>query len=191
MNKPTADHSGGADLPRRSFLTTSSVLAGSLWASSSAILALAPSPVWALALKVLDERSARVLSGVTRHIFPHPKLDDAVYAFVVRDLDGAAADGAIKTLLTEGIKQLDDAAQGDWLKLADEARLAAVTKLAVKPFFEKIRSTAVVSLYNNELAFAHFGYQGESFGKGGYLERGFNDLTWLPAPPADASPAAQ
>ena len=191
MGRLNADHDRGAKVSRRGFLATSSVLAGSLWASSSALIALAPGPVWALELKVLDERAARVLLGVTRHIFPHPKLDDAVYALVVRDLDGAAADGAIKALLTDGIKQLDNAAQGDWLTLTDAARLAAVTTLAGKPFFEKIRSTAVVSLYNNELAFAHFGYQGESFSKGGYLERGFNDLAWLPAPPADASPAAQ
>ena len=66
-----------------------------------------------------------------------------------------------------------------------------MSAIARNPFFEKIRSTAVVSLYNNELAFAHFGYEGEAFSKGGYLERGFNALTWLPAPSAEASPAAQ
>lgn len=191
MSKITVDHDGRAQLTRRSFLAASSALAGSLWASSTALLALAPSTAWSLPLKVLDERAARVLLGVTRQIFPHPLLDDAVYAFVVRALDGAAADSTIKNLLSAGIKQLDDAAQGDWLKLADDARLATVTKLAHQPFFDKIRSTAVVSLYNNELAFAHFGYQGDSFSKGGYLERGFSDLTWLPAPPAEASPAAQ
>ena len=191
MNDFIADTDRGVSLARRRFLTTSSVIAGSLWASSSALLALAPGRVWALELKALDERSGRVLLQVARHIFPHAKLDDAVYAFVVRDLDGAAADAAVKAMLLDGVKQLDAAAKGDWLKLNDAARLAEVTKIARNPFFEKIRSTAVVSLYNNELAFAHFGYQGESFSKGGYLERGFNDLTWLPAPSAEASPAAQ
>ena len=191
MNDFIADTDRGVSLARRRFLTTSSVIAGSLWASSSALLALAPGRVWALELKALDERSGRVLLQVARHIFPHAKLDDAVYAFVVRDLDGAAADAAVKAMLLDGVKQLDAAAKGDWLKLNDAARLAEVTKIARNPFFEKIRSTAVVSLYNNELAFAHFGYQGESFSKGGYLERGFNDLTWWPAPSAEASPAAQ
>ena len=180
MNDFIADTDRGVSLARRRFLTTSSVLMGSLWASSSALLALAPGPVWALELKALDERSGRVLLQVARHIFPHAKLDDAVYAFVVRDLDGAAKDAALKTLLVDGIKQLDA-----------QAQLAQVTAIARNPFFEKIRSTAVVSLYNNELAFAHFGYEGEAFSKGGYLERGFNALTWLPAPSAEASPAAQ
>lgn len=191
MNDFTADTDGGANFSRRRFLTTSSVIAGSLWASSGALLALAPGPVWALELKAIDERSGRVLLQVTRHIFPHPLLDDAVYAFVVRDLDAAAQNDAVKSLLIDGIKQLDTAANGDWLTQDETSRLTYVTRIAGNPFFEKIRSTAVVSLYNNELAFAHFGYEGESFGKGGYLERGFNDLTWLPAPPPAASPAAQ
>lgn len=191
MNEFTAKTGSGATLSRRQFLSTASVITGSLWASSSALLALAPGPVWALELKAIDERAGRVLLQVTRHIFPHPSLDDAVYALVVRDLDAAAKDTAVKTLLIDGIKQLDTAAQDDWMKLDEAARLAAVTNIAGNPFFEKIRGTAVVSLYNNELAFAHFGYQGEAFNKGGYLERGFNDLTWLPAPPTVASPAAQ
>ncbi len=179
-------------LSRRDFLTRTSVLMGTLWTSSGALLALAPGPVWALELQTFDARAARVLSGVTRQIFPHPTLDDAVYAFVVKDLDAAAsASPAVKDLLLVGIKSLDTAAGGDWLTLKDDARLAQITVIARNPFFEKIRSTAVVALYNNELAFTHFGYQGDSFSKAGYLERGFNDLTWLPAPPAEASPAWQ
>ncbi|MGE8386089.1 MAG: tat (twin-arginine translocation) pathway signal sequence, partial [Pseudomonas putida] len=42
----------------------------------------------------------------------------------------------------------------------------------------------------NELAYQHFGYEGASFPKGGYLMRGFNDLKWLPAAPTEASPPA-
>jgi hypothetical protein len=44
-------------------------------------------------------------------------------------------------------------------------------------------------LYATPLAYAYFGYEGESFSKGGYLYRGFNDLRWLPdVPLADAGP---
>ncbi len=179
-----------AGITRRQFLAGSATLIGTLWASSSALLALAPSPVWALDLKAFDERTGRALLAVTRQIFPHEHLDDAVYALVVKALDEGATTSADKALLTDGVKALDHAAGGDWLALASAPRLAEVTKIARNPFFEKIRSTAVVALYNNELAFAHFGYQGEAFSKGGYLERGFNDLKWLAAPPVVASPAA-
>jgi hypothetical protein len=38
------------------------------------------------------------------------------------------------------------------------------------------------------MAWAHFGYEGSSFEKGGYINRGFQDLNWLPEPPHSASP---
>jgi hypothetical protein len=44
-------------------------------------------------------------------------------------------------------------------------------------------------LYSTPLAYAYFGYEGEAFSKGGYLQRGFNDLRWVPeVPPADSGP---
>src|ERR1700716_2004039 len=150
---------------RREFLKGTGILVGTLWASSTALITLAPSRVWALELKALDERTGKVLLVFTRQIFPHAKLDDAVYALVVKDLDAEAAGKDRQSEIT--------------------------ASLAKTPFFEKVRGKAVVSLYNNELAFAHFGYEGNAFQKGGgYLLRGFNDLKWLPAPSAKASPAA-
>ena len=69
------------------------------------------------------------------------------------------------------------------------ARENLVIKMAGTDFFEKIRGTSVVSLYNNEMAWAHFGYEGASYEMGGYFDRGFQDLDWLPDPDSDASPA--
>ena len=176
---------------RREFLKGTGVLIGTLWASSTALISLAPSSVWALELKTLDERTGNALLAFTRQIFPHAKLDDAVYALVVKDLDAEAAGSPdVKKLLTEGAAGLDKAAGGEFTAAAREKQSEITASLAKTPFFEKVRGKAIVSLYNNELAFAHFGYEGNAFQKGGgYLQRGFNDLKWLPAPPAQASPA--
>ncbi|MGE0484624.1 MAG: tat (twin-arginine translocation) pathway signal sequence [Gammaproteobacteria bacterium] len=179
----------GNEITRRGFLASGASLYGFLWAGSTALLALAPTRSWALELGHLDARSARVLLTLTRHIYPHPTLDDAVYALVVKDLDTAAADADTRTLLASGIAALDAQASGDWLALGDAQRLALVEAIADGTFFAKVRSTAMVSLYNNQLAFAHFGYEGPAFAQGGYLHRGFDDLTWLPDPPGSASPA--
>jgi hypothetical protein len=177
---------------RREFLKGTGILVGTLWASSTALITLAPSRVWALELKVLDERTGKVLLVFTRQILPHAKLDDAVYALVVKDLDAEAAGSAdVKKLLTEGAAGLDKAAGGDFAAAAKDKQSEITASLSKTPFFEKVRGKAIVSLYNNELAFAHFGYEGNAFQKGGgYLLRGFNDLKWLPAPSAKASPAA-
>ena len=179
-------------LSRREFLKGSGVLVGTLWASSTMLITLAPSRVWALELKTLDEGTARALLAFTRQIFPHAKLDDAVYALVVKDLDAEAAGNAdVKKLLVDGAAGLDKAADGNFAAAPKDKQAAITASMAKTPFFEKVRGKAVVSLYNNELAFAHFGYEGNAFQKGGgYLMRGFNDLKWLPAPSAKASPAA-
>ena len=47
-----------------------------------------------------------------------------------------------------------------------------------------MRSTAVVEVYSDERTWQLVGYEGPSFDKGGYINRGFNDLDWLPDPEA-------
>jgi hypothetical protein len=176
---------------RRRFLKTSSgILMGTLVAGSGILATLAPGRTWALTMSAMTEVEGGKLLNVTRSIFPHDTLDDAVYALVVKDLDAAAAkDPAIATLLRDGLQELDNLASGDWAGLDYLARENIVIKMAGTDFFEKIRGTSVVSLYNNEMAWAHFGYEGSSYETGGYFDRGFQDLDWLPEPDADASPA--
>lgn len=184
-----------AAISRRAFLQGSgAVLMGTLAATSGAIALLAPSRSWALELQHFDAHQGKTLLQFTRHLYPHKTLDDAVYALVVKDLDAAAAsDAAQDELFANGVKRLDDATGGDWLAAGESDQLEQVKAMDGTPFFEAVRGTAVVSLYNNDMAFAHFGYPGAEGGSG-YLYRGFNDLAWLPDVPAKASgpiPGAQ
>lgn len=178
----------GSVWTRRRMLRAAAVLALAPSAVAATLPALAPGRSAALIFANLDARATRVLHVMARHLYPHPTLDDAVYALVVAELDAAAANPAVSVLLTEGIAALDAAAHGDWLALDAPAQLARLTAIADTAFFAKVRGTAVVALYDNALAFAHFGYEGDSYGKGGYLHRGFDDLSWLPDPPEQASP---
>lgn len=175
---------------RRSFMSTSGrAIVGSLAFSSGAIAVLAPTRTWALQLEALSTHDGEALLSFCRHLYPHDTLEDAVYALVVKDLDSASqADAATAKLLHDGVSDLDKAADGGWLELPAEHQLTLVRAAESTPFFAKVRSTTVVSLYNNEMAFAHFGYEGPAFAKGGYLARGFNDLDWLPTPADSASP---
>ena len=180
------------DLTRRDFLKNSSaVLMGTIAAGSGVLGMLAPSRTWALELTKLDKATGHTLLHAARHIFPHATLDDAVYALVVKDLDAAAAgDDATAKMLTDGVAALNKGAGGDWLGASEDKQLAVLKKMEGDGFFGKIKGTAVVSLYNNEMAWAHFGYEGDAWKHGGYLTRGFDDLKWLPDPPKDASPPA-
>jgi hypothetical protein len=113
-----------------------------------------------------------------------------VYALLAKDLDaGATSDAKTTTLLRDGIASLDKAAGGNFAKASAARQLAAVKSLEGTPFFAAVRGKCVTSLYDNDMAFATFGYPGSSWEKGGYITRGFQDLKWLPEPSREASPA--
>ena len=178
------------DLPlvRRSFLKGSGVLMGSI-AAGSVLAALAPSPVWAVELKTLSKAEGQTLMAMGRVLYPHKKLPDAVYALLAKDLDGkAAGDAGAATLIRDGIAALDAAAGGSFAKAAPAKRLAVVKAIEGQPFFNTVRGQCITSLYDNDMAYAVFGYPGSAWEKGGYISRGFQDLKWLPAPSRAASP---
>jgi len=177
-------------LTRRSLLRGSGLLLGTLAAGSTLSL-LAPSRAWALELKTLSSADGTTLMKMGRVLFPHSKLPDAVYALLAKDLDtAAAADAATATQLRSGIADLDKAAGGNFAKAPAAKQLAAVKSLETTPFFGTVRGKCVTSLYDNDMAFAAFGYPGSSWEKGGYITRGFQDLKWLAAPSKQASPPA-
>lgn len=177
-----------ATLTRRSLLKGAGVLIGTL-AAGSPLALLAPSTVWAVELKVLNQQQGDTLMQMGRVLFPHEKFPDAIYALLAKDLDAAAAkDASVADQLRAGITSLDRETGGSFVKADAAKRLAAVKAMEGQPFFNTVRGKAVASLYDNEMAFAALGYPGSAWEKGGYIVRGFQDLKWLPDPPASASP---
>ena len=175
-------------LTRRSLLRGTGVLMGTL-AAGTVLSALAPSNAWALELTALSTTEGATLMKMGRVLYPHKKLPDAVYALLAKDLDaGAAKDPASAKLLKDGISSLDKATGGSFAKAPAAKQLAAVKAIEGTPFFAAVRGKCVTSLYDNDMAFAALGYPGSSWEKGGYITRGFQDLKWLPAPSAAASP---
>jgi hypothetical protein len=178
------------DLPlaRREFLKGTGLLMGTI-AAGSVLAALAPSPVWALELKALSKAEGEGLMAMGRVLYPHKKLPDAVYALLVKDLDAkAVGDAAAATQLRAGLAALNQAAGGNFIKATAAKKLEIVKAIEGQPFFNTVRGQCVTSLYDNDMAFAVFGYPGSAWEKGGYITRGFQDLKWLPAPSAQDSP---
>jgi hypothetical protein len=178
------------DLPlaRREFLKGSGILMGTI-ATGSVLAALAPSPVWAVELKTLTKAEGEALMKMGRTLYPHKKLADAVYALLAKDLDAkASGDPVAASQLRNGVAALNKAAGGSFAKGSDKQRLAIVKAMEGQAFFATVRGQCITSLYDNDMAYATFGYPGSAWEKGGYITRGFQDLKWLPAPSAAASP---
>jgi hypothetical protein len=164
---------------RRSFVRAVGVLTGVI-ALGSPLAALFPSRVWAVDLAELSAAEAAALLALIRTIAPHDTLDDAAYALVVKAIDGDAAGSDLAGAdLKAGIASLGDG----FAALPEEARALSLIAIESGAFFQTVRIKTLMVLYSNPIAWAHFGYEGESFSKGGYLLRGFNDLKWLPDVP--------
>jgi hypothetical protein len=128
-----------------------------------------------------SERAHQVLVRLLRVAYPHERLPDGPYGRTATAIEDAArADAADDRALTQGLAGLDRAAGGDFLALDDAAAEALLRDRADEYFFRRIRSTAVVALYDDAEVWEVLGYEGASFDKGGYLHRGFDDLDWLP-----------
>ena len=176
-------------LARRDFLKGSGLLFGSL-VTGTLLASLAPSDAWALELKQLSTAEGQTLMAMGRVLYPHKKLPDAVYALLAKDLDAkAGSDASAATLLQEGIAGLNSSAGGAFVKASAAKKEAIVRGIEGTAFFGAVRGQCVTSIYDNDMAFAVFGYPGSAWEKGGYITRGFQDLKWLPTPSRDASPA--
>jgi hypothetical protein len=152
---------------------------------------LAPSTVWAVELKTLSKAEGETLMAMGRVLYPHKKLPNAVYAILAKDLDGSASgDAGAASMLREGISNLNALAGGNFAKAKADKQLAIVKGREGSGFFNTVRGQCMSSLYNNDMAFAAFGFPGSAWEKGGYITRGFQDLKWLPAPSKEASPPA-
>jgi hypothetical protein len=171
-----------ATYPRRDFLTAGGILTGFL-AAGGPLSLLAPSRAWALELGSLSTAEGTRLLSVARTIAPHDTLEDAAYAIVVKAIDAAAADERVRATLKAGLAQLGE----DFAARAEPARVEALRAVEHSEFFGFVRAKTLGTLYASPIAYAHFGYEGEAFSKGGYLTRGFDELNWLPDVPLEDS----
>ncbi len=125
----------------------------------------------------LSGEQAATLVRLLRVAYPHPSFPDAPYQRTAKSVQDADAD----QLVAAGLTELDDIAGGDFGTLSDAEATAAVERIADSAFFRLVHSTTVVALYEDREVWDLLGYEGSSYDKGGYLNRGFDDLDWLPA----------
>ena len=132
-------------------------------------------------LKALDETTAQTLVRMTRTMYPHDHFPDKHYARVVVLLDDKAASNEdMKKLLTDGVAGLPDLTGGEDFAALDEAkRVEALEKIEDGAFFKAVAGEVVTGLYSQPDVWPYFGYEGPSTDKGGYLNRGFDDIDWL------------
>ncbi len=167
-------------LDRRDMLKTSTGLLAGLVVAGSPLAMIARGKAWAVDLTALTSSEGATLMNVARTIAPHDKLDDAAYALVIQAIDrDTSKEESTRKMIKDGIANL-----GPGFTASPESdRVETLKKIESSAFFQMMRLKTIQVLYASPIAYAHFGYEGEAFSKGGYLLRGFNDLRWLPEVP--------
>ncbi|WP_354673933.1 gluconate 2-dehydrogenase subunit 3 family protein [Cupriavidus alkaliphilus] len=170
---------------RRGFLRGSGLAAIGVTVITPAALAQPPRNALTASFRALGPATARTLVVMSRDVFPHDKLSDRYYTDAIAPLEKAAVgDQKTRVLLQQGVTALDAAARErfgkPYAEIAREAdRVTLLRTIEETPFFQKVRGELVTGLYNNKVVWPLLGYEGSSWEKGGYLQRGFNDIDWL------------
>jgi len=165
-------------LSRRDLLKRATA-AGASFVVGSGFLA-ARDAAWAMETASLQPETFATLIQMARDIYPHDQVGDEYYVIAVKGYDTAEAAPAIE----EGIAALNAAAEArgytSYLDIGWERdRVDILRDMEDTAFFQQIRGGLVTGLYNQKAVWPIFGYEGESFSQGGYIDRGFNDINWL------------
>ena len=134
------------------------------------------------AMEMTDE-AKQTLVRVLRVAFPHADFPDGPYVRTAEKILIAADEETwFRVALIQGLLSLDQLSDGDFCALDDDSALKVLRRVESTEFFGFVRRTAVLNLYDDVEVWETLGYEGPSFDKGGYINRGFNDLDWLPEP---------
>ncbi|WP_111538673.1 Twin-arginine translocation pathway signal [Palleronia aestuarii] len=135
---------------------------------------------WATEVTAIRPETMATLVQMARDLYPHDRIPDENYVVAVKGYD--TPDQA--PMIEEGVALLDgtaaDHGHPNYLgALWETERVDILTALEGEEFFHTIRSGLVTGLYNQKSVWPLFGYEGESFSEGGYIDRGFNDIAWI------------
>ena len=135
---------------------------------------------WAMETKHVSPKQMATLIRMARDVYPHNHIPDEYYARAMKGYDSVDS----KANVGEGVRTLDKLAREkgyeDYLSASwEDDRIEVLKSIEDSSFFQTVRGNLVTGLYNQKEVWPFFGYEGESYSKGGYINRGYNDITWV------------
>ncbi len=135
---------------------------------------------WATEMRAMKPESFAALVQMARDIYPHDRIPDAHYVVAVKGYDtqdqAEMAEAGIADLNARAREMKGD----DYLNIGWERdRVEVLRAMEEEDFFQTVRGGLVTGLYNQKEVWPIFGYEGESYSQGGYIDRGFDDISWI------------
>jgi hypothetical protein len=122
------------------------------------------------------------LAQLAYDLFPHPRLGLAPYRTIAAGLMAQVQPEPRRAAWRNGLALLDSMGRTPWRLRPAAQRLQALTAASRLPVFADWRASIAIGLYNTPANAKRLGFPGPSLEFGGYLDKGFGDLAWLPEP---------
>jgi hypothetical protein len=165
---------------RRRFLVAAVTFAG-LASAPIPVAVIRSSAAWANDVSVTGSGNLLTMAKLARRLFPYADLPDSVYTKVISEvLSMTAGDPASRNLLESTIDELDARQDGAWHSLDEREQVHVLEGLQGNPLFDAVLGLVRFRLYNHPQLWELIDYPGSSVEYGGYLDRGFDDIGWLP-----------
>lgn len=142
----------------------------------------------ALSLVSLEELSASqppsddlsaLITSMAGELFPHDNFPSSVYERVAESVISDMQESESgKSLVLNGLNKVTELEH--WSSLNQEQRVRALTNLQSEPLFRYLLGKAVAIIYQDPEVWKIIGYGGSAIEHGGYVHRGFDDISWLP-----------
>ncbi|MGH3423079.1 MAG: hypothetical protein ACRDO8_00040 [Nocardioidaceae bacterium] len=134
-------------------------------------------------MSLLTEHERRTLVRMIEVIFPHDSFPAGPYERAAEEvLSEAAQNPRLQAQLIQGLYDLDVLREVPFVEMPPDVALTVLRGIQDAPFFQSILGIVVVKFYDDHEVWDLLGYEGPSFDRGGYVDRGFDDLDWLPSP---------
>jgi len=129
---------------------------------------------------VVDRRTAAT-AALLRVAFPHRRLTPDFYHGVAETyLKEIGANPAAIAEHDRGLALLDGNHIAPFADLPPVIQKGLVEKVDQEPFFKAILWRGAELVYRDHSVWKMVGYEGSSLEYGGYHDRGFDDIDWLP-----------
>jgi hypothetical protein len=122
------------------------------------------------------ETDLQLVAALAYDLFPFPNLDPVMYVQVAEHILA----GSTPTF-EQGLQELRTASGNlHWLDLDESLRIELLANVEKEPFFAHLRQGTIEILYRSTVTFDMIGYGGSAIEHGGYINRGFDQIDWLP-----------
>jgi len=123
----------------------------------------------------------KTLADIVYQLFPHERLNKDVYEQVTEQLrEKIAQSEDLTMMLDNAMEVLTGDSHENWSALPESGKVEALEKIQHTPFFQFVLNETLGGVYRHSLTWELLGYEGSSLEFGGYIDRGFNDIDWLP-----------